>query len=86
MGQKWNKDELKKGLILTGSLCIVVLFSAMLGRIGTIFAIFNKILKAGAPLIIGFVIAFLLNPIMVFFDKLLMRGLKKLFAKVSEKG
>lgn len=85
MGQKWNKDELKKGLILTISLCVVVLFSAMLGRIGTIFSIINKIFRAGAPLIVGFVIAFLLNPIMTFFEKVIFKGLKKMLPKIEEK-
>ena len=83
MGNKhgFNKDDIKKGLILAGSLCIVVVFYLLIGKIGALFAAFGKLFKAMSSIIIGCVIAFLLNPLM----NLILRGCKKLYKKIFRK-
>ena len=66
MKDKWNKGYLKLGIVLTVSLCICTIFGEIIknwrgiaGGIGTFFS-------ALTPFIIGLVLAFLLNPIMVY--------------------
>lgn len=78
---RFDKDNIKKGLVLAGALCIVVLFYLLIGKIGVIFAGINKLLNAMSPVIIGCIIAFLLNPIENVFEK----WFRKFFAWSSRK-
>jgi predicted PurR-regulated permease PerM len=78
VSSKWNKDDIKKGLIFAVSLCLVVLFSQLLGKIGVIGHAIGRFFSAMTPIIAGCVIAFLLNPIMNFFKYYLT----KLFVKL----
>ena len=54
---RFDKDDIKKGLVFAGALCIVVLFYLLIGKIGVIFAGINKLLNAMSPVIIGCIIA-----------------------------
>lgn len=79
MKNRFNKNDLKNGMILTMSLCCVVLFSMLIGKIGVIFKGIGSFLKAMAPFMIGCAIAFLLNPI----HTLLKKGFNKFFKKIK---
>ncbi len=81
MKDRWNKGYFKLGLVITISLCICSIFGEVIqnwrgiaGAIGTFFS-------ALTPFIIGLVLAFLLNPIMVY----LRRGFAYLFSKKIKK-
>lgn len=79
MKVRWND----KYLTVSVYACIVILFAAVCGllfyNIGDLGSIFSKFFSAIAPLIYGFVIAFILNPVMVFFEK-------KVFGKMVGNG
>ncbi len=81
MKDRWNKGYFKLGLVITASLCICSIFGEVIqnwrgiaGAIGTFFS-------ALTPFIIGLVLAFLLNPIMVY----LRRGFAYIFSKKIKK-
>jgi len=81
MKDRWNKGYFKLGLVITISLCICSIFGEVIqnwrgiaGAIGTFFS-------ALTPFIIGLVLAFLLNPIMVY----LRRGFAYIFSKKIKK-
>lgn len=87
MGDKhgFNKEDIKKGLILAGSLCIVVVFYLLIGKIGAFFAALGKLLKAMSSFFIGAVIAFLLNPLLNLIQKGVTKLYKKMFPNMEEK-
>lgn len=79
MKNKIDKSMLKFGVVLTLSLCIYALFEAMLQKWSTIAGVFDKLTGALAPFVVGLVLAFLLNPIMVYIRKALATFCKKVF-------
>lgn len=81
MGQKWDKSIVKLGVVLTISVCVCILFADIVEEKSAIFAFLGKLGSALSPFIIGLVIAFLLNPIMVYFR----RGIAYLSSKVLKK-
>lgn len=68
MGSKWDKNYVKIGMVITISVCICLLFNKVLQSWRGILNLFFILSKAMTPLIIGAVIAFLLNPIMKGFQ------------------
>ena len=87
MGKKWEKDDWKKFSILTLSLCIVVAFYMLLGKLPAVLKFLGILISAFTPILMGCVIAFLLLPVMNFlkgvFSKLMIKILgenKKLTA------
>ena len=66
--------DVRKMLTLAGAGCIIVLFYLLIGKLPGVFSAIGKLLSAMTPIIFGFVIAFLLNPIVnkmrVFFKNL----------------
>lgn len=87
MGDKhgFNKEDIKKGLILSASLCIVVVFYILIGKIGLLFSALGKLITAMSSIIIGCVIAFLLNPLMNLFHKWFISIFTKFSKKKNEK-
>lgn len=81
MGNKWNKNYLRLGVVLTVSLCIAILFSQIIKGWRGIFGIFGALFSALTPFVIGIVIAFLLSPIMNYIRK----GLAIIVSKISKK-
>lgn len=81
MGNRWNKNYLRLGVVLTISLCIAILFSQIIKGWRGIFGIFGAIFSALTPFVIGIVIAFLLSPIMNYIRK----GLAIIVSKISKK-
>ena len=69
MKNKLDKSMLKFGVVLTLSLCIYSLFEAMIQKWSTISGVLDKLASALAPFVVGLVLAFLLNPIMVYIRK-----------------
>ena len=76
MGEKKLAVNNKKKRILNISLAVIgiivvgLLFNKILEQWSGFRAILDKISSAFAPIIVGAVIAFLMNPILVFFDRL----------------
>ena len=87
MGDKhgFNKDDIKKGIILAASLCIVIVFYYLLGKIGLLFMAIGKLISSMSSIIVGCVIAFLLNPVMNLMHKAFISLYTKMFKKSSEK-
>lgn len=77
------KEHLQKGMTAFSVIAAGCIFFFVLLRFSTISDFFKKIIDVSMPIIYGFVIAFLLNPIMKQIEKLV----KRIFAnkKVSEK-
>lgn len=75
-GKKWNQEDVRKGLILAGALCIVVLFYLLIGRIGAFFSALGKLLSAMSSVIAGCVIAFLLNPLVKLFSGWILKMIR----------
>ncbi len=81
MGNKWNKNYLRLGVVLTISLCTTIVFSQILKGWRSIFGVIGAIFSALTPFVIGIVIAFLLSPIMNYIRK----GLAVILTKISKK-
>ncbi|MBR6218430.1 MAG: AI-2E family transporter [Eubacterium sp.] len=78
MGKRWSKEDWKKCSVLAVSLCIVVTFYMLLGKLPGVLKFLGMIIGAFAPIIMGCVIAFLLTPVMNF-----LKGVfSKLFIKI----
>ncbi|MDE6025279.1 MAG: AI-2E family transporter [Lachnospiraceae bacterium] len=78
MGKKWNKNIIRVGVVFTISVCICITFGELIKEWKTIFGILGKAFSALTPIIIGFIFAFLLNPIMIY----IRRGLAYIFSKI----
>ncbi len=77
MGDKWNKGYLKFGIVLTVSLCICKIFGEFIENWRGIAGAIDTLMSALTPFIVGLVIAFLINPIMIYYR----RGFAFLFGK-----
>ncbi len=69
MGDKKNKGYLKFGMVLTISLCICTVFGEFINEWRGIFDAIGRFVSALTPFIIGAVLAFLLDPIMIFYRR-----------------
>ena len=83
MGQKLDKSIVRFGVVLTISVCVCILFADIVKEKVAIFGFFGKVGTALTPFIIGLVIAFLLNPIMVYFRRWIAYSTSKLSKKVD---
>ncbi len=81
MGNRWNKGYFKLGLVITISLCVCTIFGEFIDNWRGISEAIGTFFSALSPFIIGLVLAFLLNPIMVY----LRRGFAYLFGKKLKK-
>lgn len=81
MKDRWNKGYFKLGLVITISLCICAIFGEIIENWRGIASAIGTFFSALSPFIIGLVLAFLLNPIMVY----LRRGFAYLFGKKLKK-
>ncbi len=81
MGNRWNKGYFKLGLVITISLCVCTIFGEFIDNWRGITKAIGTFFSALSPFIIGLVLAFLLNPIMVY----LRRGFAYLFGKKLKK-
>lgn len=81
MSGKWNKNYIKFGVVLTVSLCICIIFGELIQQWKSIIAVIGRFISALTPVIIGLVLAFLLNPIMIY----IRRGLSYLLCRLVKK-
>lgn len=88
---KDKKNKLiKVAFVILGIIITALIFNKILDEWKGFRAVVNTITGAAAPIVVGFVIAFLMNPVLVFFDRLfhtlfqdkIIKDDKKLF-KVS---
>lgn len=73
----WDKRDVNRGIILTLSLCLVVVFMSLIDKVPVVFGWIGAFLGALTPFIIGLGIAFLLNPVV----KILKKPMRKLTGK-----
>ena len=73
----WDKRDVNRGIILTLSLCLVVVFMSLIDKVPVVFGWIGAFLGALTPFIIGLGIAFLLNPVV----KILKKPIRKLTGK-----
>jgi len=77
---KFNKNWLKENWVAYSvSICIGILFCAILFNLQNIFTGLGILYKYISPVIWGVILAYLLNPIMTFFEN-------TLFSKIKKKG
>ena len=77
---KWDKKDINRGIILTISLCAVVVFMMLIDKVPIVFNVIGKLVGALTPFIIGCGIAFLLNPVV----KALTKPIRKLTLKMCK--
>lgn len=83
---KWNKDYLYKGVTAFCVIALSIVFYMLLNRWGEVAGLLSKIMGALSPVLIGICIAYLLAPVMDFFECSLFRKLSnKIFSKSKGK-
>lgn len=80
MKNKWNKNIIQLGVMLALAGCACILFAEVIKQWKSIFGFFGKFMSAMTPIIIGIVLAFLVNPIMIY----VRRGLSFLVCKLKK--
>ena len=80
MKNKWNKNILQLGVMLALAGCACILFAEVIKQWKSIFGFLGNVVSAMTPIIIGLVIAFMLNPIMIY----IRRGLSFLICKIKK--
>ena len=81
--RNFNHNDINRAILLGAVLCIVVLFAYALFNYSSFSDDIKTVVVAVRPMVIGCVIAFLLNPIMNFFKSFLFDINAKLFKKKS---
>ncbi len=81
MPENSSKQEKRKLFGYVVAACIVIVFYFLLRNSSSVSAAIDHVNSVIQPILIGFVMAFLMNPIMTFFE----RHLKKLFHKIWKK-
>lgn len=79
MGKKWDKNYIRIGIVLTISICICITFNEVIKQWHAMFAWIGKLFSAMTPIIIGIVIAYLLNPIMIYLRRFFAFAVSKIF-------
>lgn len=82
MNFKWDKKYLYWGVTAFCVIAASVLFAISISNFESVMTLFGSILGIFTPFIYGFAFAYLLSPIMNFFEK---RCFRVLFTKISEK-
>lgn len=77
--KKFDLIDVRLMLTLAGAGCIIGLFYILIGKIDGVILVVQKLLRAMAPIIIGFIIAFILNPVVNKFRVGFRTILNKLF-------
>lgn len=74
---KFDKEWLKQNWVAYSvALCIGILFYVIISNIGNVWGAIKQIYSFITPVIGGAIIAYLLNPLMVFYEKTLFRWVK----------
>ncbi len=75
MKKKWQEMKQKWGSLVLGA-CVVALFFVAISHPGVVWGVFKYIFRILLPIIIGFGIAYILNPFAKFYDKTIFKKLK----------
>lgn len=79
---KFDKEWLKQNWVAYSvALCIGILFYVIISNIGNVWGAIKQIYSFITPVIGGAIIAYLLNPLMVFYEKTLFRWVKNRIIK-----
>ncbi len=81
--RNFNHNDINKAILLTISLCIVVLFVYLMFNYQSFSGDISGLFIAVRPVLIGCAIAFLLNPILNFFKSLFIDMNSKIFKKMT---
>ena len=76
MKQKWQEMKEKWGSLVLGA-CVVVLFFVVVSHLGIVWDALKWVFRILAPVIIGFGIAYILNPFAKFYDRTIFGKVKK---------
>ena len=76
MKKKWQEMKQKWGSLVLGA-CVVALFFVVVSHIGVVWGVFKYIFRILLPIVIGFGIAYILNPFAKFYDRTIFKGIKK---------
>ncbi|MGN0368828.1 MAG: AI-2E family transporter [Wujia sp.] len=79
--KKWNRNIIQLGVVLALAGCACILFAEIIKQWQSFFGFFGKVISAMTPIFVGIIIAFLLNPIMIY----IRRGLSWLVTKISKR-
>lgn len=83
MGRKFDRNIVKLGAVFTISVCICITFAEFVKEWKSVVGFLDKVGSAMAPFVVGIVIAFLLNPIMVYIRRGIAFGSSKIFKNVD---
>lgn len=83
MGRKFDKNIVKLGVVFTISVCICIVFAEFVKEWKSVVGFLDKVGSAMAPFVVGIVIAFLLNPIMVYIRRGIAFATSKMFKNVD---
>lgn len=79
----WNKNYIRFGMTLTVSICVCIVFGEVIQGWSSILAVVGKFISALTPVIMGIVMAFLLNPIMMYIRKFFVWLFEKKLKKMD---
>ena len=79
----WNKNYIRFGITLTVSICVCIVFGEVIQGWSSILAVVGKFISALTPVIMGIVMAFLLNPIMMYIRKFFVWLFEKKLKKMD---
>ncbi len=83
MDKKTDKIIVKMGIVFTISVCICLAFAELVKEWRSVWGVLGKFVSAMAPFVVGLVLAFLLNPIMIYFRRGIAFASSKLFKNVD---
>lgn len=83
MGKKWDNNTVKLGVVLTVSVCVCLVFAELVENWRSIFEGIGMIMSALTPFIIGGILAFLLNPIMIYIRRFIAYSSSKISKKTD---
>lgn len=70
MAEEKKKRIIRVALVVIGIIVVSLIFNKVLDKWDSFRSVIDAIFSASMPIIVGCIIAFLLNPILVFFDRL----------------
>lgn len=83
--RKFDRRILQAGIVFTLSVCFCLLFYFILFHSSQFFGFWGKIISVFSPFIVGFFIAYLLNPLLKFIEKKLIKPIYLKFHKPEKK-
>lgn len=82
---RWEKKYLYWGLTAFAVIAASIVFYLTIDKITVVWAYVKKLMDILTPFTLGFVFAYLMDPVMDFFERLLLLGLNKTKLKKKER-